>query len=145
MILADILRPNQCGVGRRYADKDACLVDLASRAAHALDIPPANIVEALRHREELGSTGLGNGIALPHARIAGISKPYISITTLRGAIAFDAIDDRPVDIVCLILLPAAGPAGNDVLGCVVRRLRDAATLAASRKAKDASALHAALT
>ena len=144
MKLADILRPVQCGVDKRYADKSACLADLARRAALALDIEPAPVLEALQHREALGSTGLGNGIALPHARIVGIAEPYLTVTRLREPIAFEAIDDRPVDIVCLLLLPAAGPPGNDVLACAVKRLRDKTVLAAMHKAKDAQALHTAL-
>ncbi len=145
MKLADLLQPAQCGVERRYADKTACLADLARQAGLVLDIGAAPILQALQHREALGSTGLGNGIALPHARIAGITGPYVSVTRLRDAIAFEAVDDRPVDIVCLILLPAAGPPGNDVLACAVKRLRDKAALTAMRKARDGQALHAALT
>ncbi len=145
MKLGDLLQPAHCGVDLRYADKGACLADLARRAGLALGVDAAAVLKALQHREALGSTGLGHGIAVPHARLAGLTAPYLSIFRLRDAIAFEAIDDRPVDIVCLILLPAAGPPANDVLACAVKRLRDKAVLAAMHKAKDAQALHDALT
>ena len=145
MRLGEFLRPVQCGVDRRYADKTACLADLARRAGLVLGLEASPILEALQHREALGSTGLGSGIALPHARIAGITEPYLAVTRLCDGIAFEAIDERPVDIVCLILLPAAGRPANDILACAVKRLRDKAVLTAVHRAKDAQALHHALT
>ena len=144
MKLADLVEPAQCSAGQRYADKGACLTDLARRAGLALGAESSKILEALQHREALGSTGLGAGIALPHARIAGIARPYFTVIRLRDAIAFDAVDDRKVDIICLILLPAIAAGGNDILACAVRRLRDETVLTAMRKAKDALALHDAL-
>lgn len=144
MKISDLVGPAQCSVGGRYVDKDACLSDIAYWAASALCVDASMILETLRHREVLGSTGLGAGIALPHARIAGLAKPYLAVVQLRAPIDFDAVDDRPVDIVCLILLPANGPVGNDILACAVRRLHDGAVLAAMRKAKNPQALHDAL-
>ena len=143
MELSHLFGPTRCVADARYADKAACLGDLAKRAGVALGLEKSAIVEALTHREQLGSTGLGNGIALPHARLPALGMPFVMILRLREPIAFEAVDDRPVDIVCLILLPAAGDKTN-VLACVARRLRDAEVLAAIRKAKTADALHAAV-
>ena len=144
MKLSDLLTPAQCSAAARYADKGACLGGIASRAAAALGANASTILEALRHREALGSTGLGAGLALPHARIDGLAKPYLAVARLRAPIDFDYVDERLVDIVCLILLPADGPVGNDILACAVRRLRDEVVLAAMRKAKDPQAMHDAL-
>jgi PTS system nitrogen regulatory IIA component len=144
MVLQDLLDLTRCVVDTRYADKAACLGDLAKRAATALRMDKATIGEALIHREQLGSTGLGNGIALPHARIPSLAAPFVMVLRLREPIPFEAVDEKPVDIVCLILLPANGDKTN-VLACVARRLRDPATRTAIRKAKSAECLHAAMT
>lgn len=144
MELSHILDLTRCVVDARYADKAACLGDLAKRAALALNVDKTTIMEGLAHRESLGSTGLGNGIALPHARLPMLKAPFVMIFRLREPIAFEAVDDKPVDIVCLILIPATGDKTN-VLACVARRLRDPAALAAIRKAKTAEVLHAAVT
>lgn len=148
MDLTDVLRHAHVSIDQRFADKEACLAGLAQRAAADLGVAATDILAALTHRESLGSTGLGRGIALPHARLAGINEPYVALARLRDAIAFDAVDDKPVDIVCLVLLPdtkssgqspggqssgGQSPAGQlNVLAGIARRLRDAVTLAAIR-------------
>ena len=71
----------------------------------ALGLPADQILDALLKREALGSTGTGGGIAIPHARLRGVSKPFGLLVRLARAIDFDAMDGRPVDIVCLLLLP----------------------------------------
>ena len=103
MDLTDVLRHANVSLDQRFADKGACLTSLAQRAAGHLALAPADILDALTHRESLGSTGLGRGIALPHARLAGVVDPYVALARLRDAIPFDAVDDKPVDIVCLVL------------------------------------------
>ena len=143
MDLTDILRHAHVSVDQRFADKEGCLTALSRRAAADLAVASDGILAALSHRESLGSTGLGRGIALPHARLPGIAEPYVALARLRDAIAFDAVDDKPVDIVCLVLLPTAAsgdhsPAGQlNVLAGIARRLRDPATLAAIRGGRDA--------
>ncbi len=146
MDLAQLLEPSRCLVDLRYADKAACLGDLAKRAAASLAIEAVEILEALRAREALGSTGLGHGIAVPHARLADVAAPFVLLARLREPIAFEAVDGKPVDIVCLALLPAAKSGEQlPVLACIARRLRDGPALAAARRALDPAALHAAVT
>ncbi len=89
-------------------------------------LEPRSIAEPLHHREALGSTGLGNGIALPHARLTVIDQPFCLLARLREPLAFDAVDEKPVDLVCLVLLSAATPSQQlHVLSCIAKRLRDA--------------------
>ncbi len=146
MDLTDVLRHAHVSADQRFADKDGCLTALSRRAAADLALTSDGILAALSHRESLGSTGLGRGIALPHARLAGLVESYIALARLREAIPFDAVDDKPVDIVCLVLLPAAAPGGPspagqlNVLAGIARRLRDPATLAAIRGGRDAQAI-----
>jgi len=144
MDLSTLLQPTQCLIDQRFASKTQCLNELARRAAAALGIEAAPIAEALRHRESLGSTGLGNGIALPHARLTTISQPFCLLVRLREPLAFDAVDEKPVDLVCLVLLPAAPSCEQlNVLAGIARRLRDGSALTAMRKSKEPKTLFAA--
>jgi PTS system nitrogen regulatory IIA component len=146
MTVDDLLAPSDVLVGLRAATKNALLEDLARRAAAALGMGLDAIFPALARRENLGSTGIGDGIALPHARLEAISRPYGILARLREPIDFDAVDDNRVDLVFLLLLPA--PDRHEplnALACVARRLRDPETAAALRGARDASALYAAVT
>jgi PTS system nitrogen regulatory IIA component len=146
MTVDELLAPSDVLVGLRAATKNALLEDLARRAAAALGIGLDAIFPALARRENLGSTGIGDGIALPHARLEAVSRPYGILARLREPIDFEAVDDNPVDLVFLLLLPA--PDRHEplnALACVARRLRDAETAAAMRNARDAAALYAAVT
>ena len=97
-------------------------------------------------REELGSTGVGNGVALPHARLRGLKEPFGLLARLRRGIDFEAIDDQPVDIVFLLLLPdAPDDAQLNALACVARALRDPEALQRVRRATDRETLVRAIT
>jgi nitrogen PTS system EIIA component len=144
MTIDDILAPADALVGLRASNKTALLDDLARRAAGTLGIDVAAILPALLRREDLGSTGIGDGIALPHARLDAVRRPHGILARLRDPIDFDAVDDRPVDLVFLLLLPADAEGENlNALACVARRLRDPEAAAALRRVRDARALHAA--
>ena len=146
MTVDELLAPSDVLVGLRAATKNALLEDLARRAAAALGIGLDAIFPALARRENLGSTGIGDGIALPHARLEAVSRPYGILARLREPIDFEAVDDNPVDLVFLLLLPTPGRHEPlNALACVARRLRDAETAAAMRGARDAAALYAAVT
>jgi nitrogen PTS system EIIA component len=145
MEIDHFLRPADVMVDVRAADKARLLGDLARRAAAKLGLDSDSVSAALLQREELGSTGTGGGIALPHARLAGVQKPFALLARLAKAIEFDAIDGRPVDVVCLLLLPAS-PQGEQInaLACAARALRDPAAANGVRRAANAAALYDAL-
>ena len=107
MQIADFLSPDDTLCDVRAADKDRLLRELTGRAANALRLDAAVLADAIAQRERIGSTGMGDGIAIPHARIADLSKPFGLLARLRRAIDFAAIDGQPVDIVFLLLLPSA--------------------------------------
>jgi nitrogen PTS system EIIA component len=141
----DVIGPNQVIVGLRVADKAQLLQDLARRAAAAISLDQRSILDALQARENLGSTGLGKGFALPHARLATLQAPFALFIRLARPIDFDSIDDRPVDLVILLLTPANG--GNEhlaTLAALSRPLRDEAFVRRLRQAPDAAALHSLL-
>jgi len=145
MQIADFLSPDDTLCDVRAADKDRLLRELTGRAASALRLDAAALADAIAQRERLGSTGMGDGIAIPHARIAALSKPFGVLARLRRPIDFAAIDGKPVDIVFLLLLPAA-PHGEQLtaLASVARRLRDAQVTADLRDAADGAALYRAI-
>ena len=96
-------------------------------------------------RDELGSTGVGNGVALPHARLVGLKTPFSLFARLRRAIDFEAIDDQPVDLVFLLLLPESENGEQlNALACAARALRDPEVLKQIRGAADPDALFRAI-
>ncbi len=140
MSTGDRLLPNQIVILDRPPDKPQLLGELAERAATALSLDARTISAALLRREELGSTGLGGGIAIPHTRIPGLQRPFAILAILRAAIAFDAIDGAPVDIVVLLLMPDSGDALK-ALAAISRILRDPVILKALRAAPSAQAAY----
>jgi PTS system nitrogen regulatory IIA component len=145
MDIKEILAPSDVLVGIRTSNKTRLLEDLCRRAASILKIDAEKVTADILKREELGSTGMGSGVAIPHARLADVKKPFGLFARLKSAIEFDAIDRHPVDLVFLLLLPTA-PAGEqlNVLALVARTLRDADTARNARHAADPSGLYAAV-
>jgi PTS system nitrogen regulatory IIA component len=145
MNIEDFLSPANAIVERRVLDKGQLLNELAERAAVSLRLSPALISEAILKREALGSTGMGDGVAIPHARFADLKKPFGILARLRKPIDFEAVDGRTVDIVFLLLAPIA-PEGDQLnaLACIARKLRDPAVTSDIRKAKDGVALYHAV-
>ena len=145
MDIKEFLAPSDVFVGIRTSDKTRLLEDLCRRAASILKIDAEKVTDDILKREELGSTGMGSGVAIPHARLADVKKPFGLFARLKSAIEFDAIDRHPVDLVFLLLLPTA-PAGEqlNVLALVARTLRDADTARNARRAADPTGLYAAV-
>jgi PTS system nitrogen regulatory IIA component len=145
MDIKEFLAPSDVFVGIRTSDKTRLLEDLCRRAASTLKVDADKITADILKREELGSTGMGGGVAIPHARIADVKKPFGIFARLKSAIEFDAIDRHPVDLVFLLLLPTAS-AGEQLnaLALVARRLRDADAVRNARRATDTSGLYAAM-
>jgi nitrogen PTS system EIIA component len=144
MEIKEFLLPTDTLVKARGTDKARLLQELAARAAAALNLD-ANLVRmALLKREDLGSTGTGGGVAIPHARIADLKKPFGTLVRLKQAIDFDAIDGEPVDIVFLLLLPAQSGDPLNALASVARRLRDPESLRRLRGAADDAELYRAI-
>jgi PTS system nitrogen regulatory IIA component len=142
MTLSDFLSPSNVLLQKRAADSRQLLRDLSQRAAACLGVDEAGIVAALLKREDLGSTGMGNGVAIPHARLAAVRKPFGLLARLDHPVDFDAIDGRPVDLVFILLLPPAGEGEQlGALALVARKLRAPDVLARLRHGKNALELH----
>jgi nitrogen PTS system EIIA component len=145
MNVSEFLALRDVLAGLDVADKAALLQRLAQQAAGELDLKPADIATALFEREKLGSTGTGAGIAIPHARLRQVTRPIGVFARVKKPIAFDAIDEKAVDLVFLLLLPASNEGRHlSVLAAVARKMRDAATQARLRKVDSAAKIHAVL-
>lgn len=139
MTLADLFADGRVFV-LRAADKQAALDELSRRAAEALDLRPVDVAAALGSREALGSTGVGSGIAVPHARLDSVVSPSGFFARLERAVDWGAIDRRPVDLVFLLLSPVERDSDHlAALAAGTRRLRDAAA-AAKLRATNGTAL-----
>jgi nitrogen PTS system EIIA component len=145
MKIADLLSPTDVMIDVRASNKRMLLQEFAARAAAGLGLGVDRIAPYLLKREELGSTGIGRGVAIPHARLPDVQRPYGLLAKLKQPIDFDAIDGQAVDIVFVLLLPAA--AENEQIGAlalVARTLRPPENLARLRSAKNTSELYAAI-
>lgn len=116
---------------------------LAERAAALTGAPAETIRETLAEREQLGSTGVGKGVAIPHGKVAGIGAVTGLLARLETPVDFDSVDDQPVDLVFLLLAPDNATAAHlKALAKVSRLLRDDEVRAALRGAETAEALFA---
>ena len=145
MKISDLLSPTDAMIDVRASNKRLLLQEFATKAAAGLGLPVEKIASHLLKREDLGSTGIGHGVAIPHARLRDLQRPYGLLAKLKQPVEFDAIDGQPVDIVFVLLLPAA--VENEALAAlalVARTLRSPENLARLRAAKSAADLFAAM-
>jgi len=145
MKIADLLSPTDVMIDVRNSNKRLLLQEFAAKAAAGLGLPADQAASYLLKREELGSTGIGKGVAIPHARLRELQRPFGLLAKLRSPIEFDAIDSQAVDIVFVLLLPAAAETeALAALALVARALRAPETLARLRAAGNASELYSAI-
>jgi PTS system nitrogen regulatory IIA component len=145
MDISEFLAERDVLLGLDAVDKVSLLQRLAQQAAATLELRPADIATALFEREKLGSTGTGGGVAVPHARLAKVTRPLGVFARMKGAIAFDAIDGEPVDLVFLLLLPSGGEGRYlSALAAVARKLRSPDVQTSLRKSKTQAELYAAV-
>lgn len=146
MKISDFLSPADVVIDVRATPKRQLLHDLAARAATSLGLPADDIAAELLKREELGSTGIGGGVAIPHTRMKSVRRPFAALTRLKQPIDFEAIDGQAVDLVVLLLLPGEAEADQLVaLAAVARRLKAQGMLPRLRGAKTAAEAYAAMT
>ena len=146
MHLADLISPEAVIPALKAKTKKQLLQDLSARAARVTGLQERYIFDTLLQRERLGSTGLGQGIAIPHAKFAGLKRIVGIFARLAEPIDFDAVDGDPVDIVFLLLAPdGAGADHLKALARISRLLREGHAVDKLRASKDASALYAVLT
>lgn len=146
MELSDILSEASVVVLSDKFSKEQVLHSLADRAAQVIGANADEIFAAVNERERLGSTGLGNGIAIPHGRFPGLPAVTAVFARLTEPVDFEAVDDQPVDLVMLLLAPiGAGADHLKALARVARALRTEQVIDDLRRTTDPARLYQILT
>ena len=145
MQLSDFLDFDAIKTGLPAGNKRSLLQQLANLAGQRLGVDSAPILASLMEREQLGSTGFGQGVAIPHGKIEGLGRIYCLFARLAEPVGYKAIDGRPVDLVFLLLSPPeAGAEHLKALAAISRLPRHAPTLDKMRGARSRDALAAVL-
>ena len=145
MALAGLLQQSAIIPAMKANSKKQLLQELAAKAAKITGIPEREIFDVILQRERLGSTGVGNGIAIPHGKLKELSQITGLFARLETPVDFEALDDQPVDLVFLLLAPeGAGADHLKALARVARLLREADMVARLRESRDPDALYAVL-
>lgn len=146
MEIADLLAPDAVLASLKAQGKKQLLQELAEHAARLTGLPERRIFETLIERERLGSTGMGQGIAIPHGRIANLERITGFFARLETPIAYDAVDNQPVDLVFMLLAPdGAGADHQKAMARVSRLLRNQTTCEKLRAATKPEVLYSLLT
>ncbi|KHT54709.1 PTS fructose transporter subunit IIA [Alteromonas macleodii] len=131
----------QCNSKKRILE---IIADIAAKQNENID--QATVLNSLMARERMGSTGIGNGIALPHGRLPGLEKVIAIVVTSSPAIDFDALDEKPVDIFFALLVPEEQTEGHlQTLATVAGKLSDKETIKAIRRATTSDDILSALS
>jgi PTS system nitrogen regulatory IIA component len=145
MTLTDLVAPAAIVPALKVNGKKQALQELAARAAELTGQSERAILEVLLQREKLGSTAVGNGIAIPHGKLPKLGRLFGLFARLERPIDFEALDSQPVDLIFLLLAPeAAGADHLKALARVARLLRDPEVTRKLRESGDADALYAVL-
>jgi len=145
MLLTDLVAPGAIIPALKVNGKKQILRELAAKAAELCGQGERTILETLQQREKLGSTGVGDGVAIPHGKLPKLNKLFGLFARLERPVDFEALDTKPVDLVFLLLAPeTAGADHLKALARVARLLRDPDVARKLRESRDAEALYAVL-
>ena len=146
MDVCDLLPQEGVLANLKASSKKQALQELSSRAANITGLHERQIFDVLLERERLGTTGVGQGIAIPHGKLSDLGRLYGIFARLETPIDFDAIDDEPVDLIFLLLAPeSAGADHLKALARVSRLLRNQEFCGKLRGSAEADAIYALLT
>jgi PTS system nitrogen regulatory IIA component len=146
MDLSDLIRPNAVLPSVKATSKRQVIQELAAKGAELTGLDERQVFETLMEREKLGSTGIGEGIAIPHGKVAGLDGIHGAFARLSKPIDFEALDDEPVDLVFLLLAPeGAGADHLKALARIARILRVPGVAERLRNTSDATALYRILS
>jgi len=146
MDLSDLIEVSAVMPSLKANSKKQLLQLLAEKAAEITGLPEREVFDTILQRERLGSTGVGNGIAIPHGKLPGVNKITGVFARLDHAVDFEALDDEPVDLVFLLLAPeSAGADHLKALSRIARVLRDSDTVSKIRGSEDANAIYTFLS
>jgi PTS system nitrogen regulatory IIA component len=142
----EFLTPEAVLPALRVSSKKQALHEIAAHAARLTGLDERAIFDVLLQRERLGSTGIGEGIAIPHGRVPGLARTFGLVGRLERPVNFEALDGQPVDLLFLLLAPdGAGADHLKALARVARALREPGIADRIRATRDADALYAVIT
>ena len=145
MTLTDLVAPQAVIPSLKVNNKKQALQEIAAKAAAISERPERDIFDVLMQREKLGSTAIGNGIAIPHGKLAKLNRLVGMFARLDRPIDFESLDGQPVDLIFLLLAPeGAGADHLKALARIARMLRDHELANKLRDARDAEAIYAVL-
>ena len=146
MELSSLLRPSAVRTFGHVTSKKRLFQELADIGQQVYGLAASYTVDALQERESLGPTGVGSGVALPHARLEGLESVVGVFLRLDRPLDFDAVDRQPVDLIFALFAPKdSGVEHLKALALVSRTLRDASVCGKLRANADPATLHAVLT
>jgi PTS system nitrogen regulatory IIA component len=146
MPLENLIVPEAILPSLRVNGKKQALQELSEKAAEVSGLPAREIFDAWMQREKLNSTGLGEGIAIPHGKLLTAPRIFGIFARLERPIDFEALDGQPVDLLFALIAPeSAGADHLKALAIIARLLRNPATVAKIRATREAPALYALLT
>jgi nitrogen PTS system EIIA component len=142
MRLTDLLTPDAIVPSLKARTKKQALQELSDKAAALSGLSSREIFDSLLQRERLGSTGIGDGVAIPHGKMPRLKKICGVFARLDRPVDFDSLDGAPVDLIFLLMAPESSGADHlKALSCAARMLRDAAIVASVRATSDAAAIY----
>jgi nitrogen PTS system EIIA component len=145
MTLTDLVAPQAVIPSLKVNNKKQALQEIAAKASAISERPERDIFDILIQREKLGSTAIGNGIAIPHGKLPKLNRLVGLFARLDRPIDFDALDGQPVDLIFVLLAPeGAGADHLKALARIARMLRDHELANKLRDARDAEAIYAVL-
>ncbi len=143
--MSDLISQDAVIASLKANSKKQVIQELSERAAGLVGLPARDIFDHLLQRERLGSTGIGQGVAIPHAKLPTLDRLFGMFARLDKPIDFDAIDDEQVDLVFLLLAPeAAGADHLKALARIARLMREPGTAQKLRASHDAASIYAVL-
>ena len=146
MTIGDLLEPGAVTLRVSAANKRQVLGVIADVAARAFGVDSEETLEGLIERESASSTGVGQGVAIPHARLSGLDRVRAVFMRLETPVAFGAVDDKPVDLLVALFAPKDADSSHlRALARVSRMMREPDVREQLRKARSADAVHVMLT
>lgn len=145
MLLSKLIAPEAIIPSLKVNTKKHALQELSDRAGQISGLPPRAIFDTLLQRERLGSTGIGEGIAIPHGKLAKAQQIFGIFARLARPIDFESLDGIPVDLICVLIAPeSAGADHLKALARMARIMRDPKVTAKLRTARDVTGIYAVL-
>jgi len=146
-LLTGLLSTSRIRLNVSAPSKKRMLEELARLLSHNRpDLDRDTVFQVLNERERLGSTGIGDGIALPHGRLNGLTEPLAAVIRLRQALDFDSVDDRPIQLIVGLLVPANATEQHlNILASLAETFNNTEQREAIFRARDAQTLFALLT